>query len=362
MADDVRRDFKLANGFRFGVVDVAGENLLGDGAGKETRPEAAAVGNGAKRLRHAFAQAIGKPGKIAEGGRQHRLDAGADVAGENRGDAFAADGDGERGAVDDRRRVEIAHLGAVDDVDRHAGFAGERPDLAVALLAAGGGEDQRGAGKVGGDGTRPAPVAVGGDQIGTGFLFQRRGEDDDIGPGLGEQPDLGGGLTATADDHDPATGDLVEGREDGELAGGVGHDFDLFRWRPLRGSQGRSERVRCQGERAKQMQCLSCCEHLRSRRLSRHAARFNLGGRGGKTFRPGALLRNRAAKREFGNLVQLGRDLRPGHKTGREWGPGRVSPSRLCRRMLRPRRGEPCHRQVCRRSRGPRPLTPGKAR
>ena len=43
--------------------------------------------------------------------------------------------------------------------------------------------------------------------------------DDDLGPGLGEEPDLGRSLRAAADDDDPAAGDLVEGREDGELAG-----------------------------------------------------------------------------------------------------------------------------------------------
>ena len=102
-----------------------------------------------ERPRDALAQALGEAGEVAEGRRQQRLDAGADVARQHRRDALAADRDGERRAVDDRRRVEIAKLGTVDDVDRHAGLVGERPDLAVALLRAGGGEDQRGAGEVG---------------------------------------------------------------------------------------------------------------------------------------------------------------------------------------------------------------------
>ena len=107
----------------------------------------------AKRLRDALAQPVGEAGEIAEGRREHSLDAGADVAGKHRRDALAADGDGKRRAVDDRRRVEIAKLGTVDDVDRNAGLVGERPDLAVALLRAGRGEDQRGAGEIG---ERPA--------------------------------------------------------------------------------------------------------------------------------------------------------------------------------------------------------------
>ena len=59
--------FKLAKSFQFGIGHVAGENLLGDGSGKELRPEAAAIGRGAKRLRHALAQTIGEAGEIAEG-------------------------------------------------------------------------------------------------------------------------------------------------------------------------------------------------------------------------------------------------------------------------------------------------------
>ena len=201
-----------------GIADAAGEDLLGDRAGEEARPEVPAAGGRVERPRNAAAQALGETGEIAESRREHALDAGADMAGEHRGDAFAGDGDGKRRAVDDRRRVEIAKLGPVDDVDRHAGLAGERPDFAVALLRPGGGEDQRRAGEIGGGRPGAAPVGMGGDQVGAGFLVEGGGEDDDLGPGLGEQPDLGRRLGAAADDDDAASGDLVEGREYGELA------------------------------------------------------------------------------------------------------------------------------------------------
>jgi len=170
-----------------------------------------------------LAQAIGKAGEIAERRRQHRLDAGAHVAGKNRSNALAADGNRQRRAVDDGRGIEVAKLGTIDDVDRHAGFMGERKNLAVALLGSGGGEDERGAGEVGRGRTGTAPIAVGGDQVGAGVLVERWSEDDDLGLSLGKQSYLGGGLGPTADNHHPTAGDLVEGRKNGELARGIRH-------------------------------------------------------------------------------------------------------------------------------------------
>ena len=95
-------------------ASAAGKDLLGDGAGEEVRPVAAAVGERGERRADAAAQRLGERGKIAERRRQHRLDAGADLAGEHRRDALAADGDGKRRAVDQGRRIEIAKLGTVD--------------------------------------------------------------------------------------------------------------------------------------------------------------------------------------------------------------------------------------------------------
>jgi hypothetical protein len=149
-------------------------------------------------------------------------------------DALAADRDRERRAVDDGRRIEIAKLGAVDDIDGHAGLMGERGDLAVELFLAGCGEDQGGAGDIGGRGPGTPPLAARRDQIGAGFLAERLGEDDDLCIGLAEQPDLGRRLRPAADHDDAPTRNLVKGREDVQLAGGFGHRVTMCKSLPAR--------------------------------------------------------------------------------------------------------------------------------
>ena len=110
-----------------GLVDPAGEDLLGDRPGEEARPEAAAVRGGGRASRPTRSRSrSARPARSPKAGASSRLDPRPDVAGKHRGDALAADGDGERRAVDDRRRVEVAKFGTIDDVDRHAGRAGER--------------------------------------------------------------------------------------------------------------------------------------------------------------------------------------------------------------------------------------------
>jgi hypothetical protein len=80
---------------------------------------------------------------------------------------------------------------------------------------------------------------VGGNQVGTCLLIERAGEDDDLCLGLGEEPDLGGSLGTASDNDDPPPGDLVEGGEDGELAGVGGHRSLPL---PARGKYPRAER------------------------------------------------------------------------------------------------------------------------
>ena len=164
MAGEVRPDLEHPERFALGVLDAAGKDLLGDRPGEEARPEAAALGDRAERPRHALAQPLGKPGEVAEGRGKQRLDPGADVARKHRRHALAADGDRKRRPVDDGGRVEVAKLRPVDDVDRHAGFLGERHGFPGRSPRAGRCKDQRRAGEIGGRRPRPAPVGMGGDR------------------------------------------------------------------------------------------------------------------------------------------------------------------------------------------------------
>ena len=80
----------------------------------------------------------------AEPHRQHRLDAGAELLRQHRAGAGRGDRHGDRRAVDDRRRVEVAEVGDIDGVDRDVPGPRRRDDLGVgvAIAARGEGEDR----------------------------------------------------------------------------------------------------------------------------------------------------------------------------------------------------------------------------
>ena len=97
-----------------------------------------------------LAEGIRQHGEGAERRRQQPVDLGAHDLRKHRSGAFRADGDGERRAVDERRREEIAKFRPVDRVHRNACGAGVLGDAAVEAFVACGGKDQRRAVQMGG--------------------------------------------------------------------------------------------------------------------------------------------------------------------------------------------------------------------
>ena len=99
----------------------------------------------------------------AELRRQHRLDAGAEFLRKHRAGAGRGDRHGDRRAVDDGRRVEIAELGDIDGVRRDVPRPRRGDDLGVAFALAAGGEDENRAVEIVGAGTdgRDAPPREG---------------------------------------------------------------------------------------------------------------------------------------------------------------------------------------------------------
>ncbi len=154
------------------------------------------------------AHAAGEPGHSADIGRQRRLDPGPHQPRQHRRFAFGRNRHRQRRTVDDRRGVEIAFVGSVDDVERDA--AG--PRRALGRLAVGamiGDEHQRRSVKVG---------------IGERPLVRRDRKCREVGDdtprnnhdrcsSLNRQPRFIQGLFVTADDDDALTLDLVAQRK-----------------------------------------------------------------------------------------------------------------------------------------------------
>ena len=97
------------------------------------------------------------------------------------------------------------------------------------------------------------------------------GEDDDLGLGLGQEPHLGGGLFAAADDDDAAALDFVEGRKNTKFALALGH-------RNLHDGSARPGSM--PGRR------FSSWKDLVSSRRANEAAGSNLGTAGRKRIQP----------------------------------------------------------------------------
>jgi hypothetical protein len=162
----------------------------------------------------AGAEGLADAGQEAEPGRQHRLDLGLDLAGEHRGGALGADGDGHGVAVDDGGGDEVGSE-VVDDVDERAGGAADRGGAGVLGRVAVGAVEQCRAGGVavvdGAFGQRQAALGGPAQHLRVGF----GAVDGDAGLGLQEQAQLRDRDPARAGDDDAAAAQV---EEDGEMA------------------------------------------------------------------------------------------------------------------------------------------------
>ena len=193
-------------------VGTARQRGIGDAAFEEGRPEAPARLAFRQNAIGGGAEGIAELRQQAQLRRKHRLDAGAQFLRKHRAGAGGGDRHGDRGAVDDGRRVEIAEFR--DDRRRSPGCSSParplRPRRRVrarrwrrrrAPLR----RDRR----PGRDG-RDAPPREGSPaepDRRSGAAETRRISRI----GFAEQPQLRGGLRTVADDEHDASGDLVEG-------------------------------------------------------------------------------------------------------------------------------------------------------
>lgn len=196
---------------------------VGDIAREETAPEDAAR-DAARHAPFGGIPVFGrKPRQPAERRRQHLVDAGADHLGENGTRPFRTDRDGDGGAVDDSRRVEIAEFRLVDGISRNLLRPGGRHDFPVPRGIAGRGENQRGTPDLRGRKFRADDLdALRGEICGV-ILFRRRRIGDDAGIGIAEQPDLGKGLVAIAEYENAPSAHAEEGRKDRQTLCILGH-------------------------------------------------------------------------------------------------------------------------------------------
>ena len=145
---------------------------------------------------------------------QARLQIGLDRAGEHRGRALGADGDGHRVAVDDGGGDELAVVQVVDDVDQRAVRPRDRGGAGVLGRVLVGGIEERGAGRVAGlhRAAHEAQAPLGRPALDLGRRVG--GEDREVRLGLQQEPQLGQRRLAAARQDDPAAG---EGQEDREM-------------------------------------------------------------------------------------------------------------------------------------------------
>lgn len=154
--------------------------------------------------RDLVAHRAGEFGQRAEIGRQRRLDPRPDQPRQHRRIAFGGDGDGDRGAIDDRRGVEIALVGLVDDVQRHP--LGPRSKLrSIAVRTVVGDENQCRINEIGG--LERAGQHGDGEPGKVGYYGS--GNNDDQSSRLRGQPGFVEGFFSTADDDDALTLDFV---------------------------------------------------------------------------------------------------------------------------------------------------------
>ncbi|EZQ16479.1 hypothetical protein CF98_40260 [Halopseudomonas bauzanensis] len=111
---------------------------------EELTPEATARRAFGKQLLRRIAKGDGQRSERAQRRRQHPVDARTNHLGKNRPGTLRADGDRDRGAIDQRRGEEIAKLGPVDRVDLDAESTGIRDNASIQWLVPARGEHQRG--------------------------------------------------------------------------------------------------------------------------------------------------------------------------------------------------------------------------
>jgi hypothetical protein len=152
------------------------------------------------------------------------IDLGADHLRQHRASTFRTDGNGNRRAVDQRRRQEIAEFRLIDRIGRDFLLSRNCYDDAILSRITGCSKDQRRAQNLGCrerlahhfDGIRRQKRR----KIRLRFI----GMSDDPGLGVHKQPDLGESLVAIAENRYAFLRNAEEGRKDGQL---LGHDLGI---------------------------------------------------------------------------------------------------------------------------------------